>query len=282
VTCDDKEAVLPLKMFANGVSGIIFQQENGRSALSRECATSPTRSDSLPNLFVYGKRTQPGRLVARGSFELTGVVFRPHAVNVLLSIDARDTNNGPIELAEFSRENVADRLLNVSSRRERLRVLVAFLRGRVDRAKSADALVSEALRMIHEGVRSTRVQHLLSSLEISERQFERRFLRVVGVSPHQYIRIARFQEALRLIKVGQFETWSKLAYDLNYSDQSHFIKNVNAFSGFTPTVLLETVRRSVDLPCALIVPPQDTGIPAIRIPDGPDAGFLQSFRSRDT
>jgi AraC-like DNA-binding protein len=78
-------------------------------------------------------------------------------------------------------------------------------------------------------------------------------MRAIGVSPHQYIRIARFQEAVRLIKASQFETWSELAYDLNYADQSHFIKDVKEFSGFTPTTLLDTLHTSVDLPCALIL-----------------------------
>ena len=93
---------------------------------------------------------------------------------------------------------------------------------------------------------------MLKCLNVSERQFERRFIRSVGVSPHQYIRIARFQEAVRLIKINRFERLSDVAYDLNYADQSHFIKDVKAFSAYTPTELVRTVKASIGLPCALI------------------------------
>src|SRR5262245_1758535 len=47
-------------------------------------------------------------------------------------------------------------------------------------------------------IRSVRVRDLLKSLKMSERQFERRFLRAVGVSPHRYIRLMRFKEVIRM------------------------------------------------------------------------------------
>jgi AraC-like DNA-binding protein len=97
------------------------------------------------------------------------------------------------------------------------------------------------------------VPHLLKCLSVSERQFERRFVRAIGVSPHQYIRIVRFREAVRLIKAHRFDRLSDVAYDLNYVDQSHFIKDVKAFSGYTPTGLVQTVQTGITLPCALIL-----------------------------
>jgi len=60
-----------------------------------------------------------------------------------------------------------------------------------------------------------------------------------------------------LIKARQFERLSDVAYDLHYVDQSHFIKDVRAFSGYTPTLLAQAVYDGVDLPCALIVRPRD-------------------------
>lgn len=40
-------------------------------------------------------------------------------------------------------------------------------------------------------------------------------VRAIGVSPHQYIRIARFREAVRMIRANQFERLSDVAYDLS-------------------------------------------------------------------
>jgi len=52
-----------------------------------------------------------------------------------------------------------------------------------------------------------------------------------------YLRVKRFNEAARLMKTGQFETLIDVAYALNFYDQSHFVRDIKAFSGITPKSL---------------------------------------------
>jgi len=61
-----------------------------------------------------------------------------------------------------------------------------------------------------------------------------------------------------LIKANQFERLSDLAYDLNFVDQSHFIKDIKAFSGYAPKHLVKAVQTGIELPCALILAPDDS------------------------
>jgi AraC-like DNA-binding protein len=249
-----------LKMFPTGVSGILFQHHDGRPALGAPAlgATAhacPVSSGGCPTSFVYGKRTRPSQTFSKGPFGLTGVVFKPQGLSTLLKVPPMHLNDGSAELNEFARakENIADQLLNARSHHERVARLSDFLRAHLDRSGSEDALVAEGLRLIQKGIRAIRVPQLLKRLNVSERQFERRFVNAIGVSPHQYIRIVRFQEALRLIRTNQFERLSDVAYDLNYVDQSHFIKDMKAFSGYTPTRLVQTVHAGITLPCAVIL-----------------------------
>ena len=239
-------SVRTMKMFATGVSGILFQHHDGRPALGANggCATS----------FLYGKRTRPSQTTFNGPFALTGVVFKPQGLGRLLNTQPVAINDGSVPLKDFSNDKIGERLLNARSQRERIALLDSYLRARVDRSGPEDLLVTESLCLIHDRIRSIRVPQLLKQLNVSERQFERRFVRAVGVSPHNYIRIARFRKALRLIKAHRFERLSDIAYDLNFVDQSHFIKDVKAFSGYTPGNLIETVRAGIELPCALILP----------------------------
>ena len=247
------EAGQTLKMFATGVSGILFQHHDGRPALGSTAHGHPVRNGGCPTSFVFGKRTRPSQTFAKGPFGLTGVVFKPQGLSTLLNSHPMQFNDGSVELNEFSRENISEQLLNARSHHERVARLSEFLRAHVDDAGSEDLLVTESLQLIRKGIRSIRVPQLLKCLNVSERQFERRFVRAIGVSPHQYIRIVRFREALRLIKANQFERLSDVAYDLNYVDQSHLIKDIKAFSGYTPTGLVQTVQGGIDLPCALIL-----------------------------
>jgi AraC-like DNA-binding protein len=246
------EAGQPLKMFATGVSGILFQHHDGRPALGSTAQGHPVAQGGCPTSFVYGKRTRPSQTFAKGPFGLTGVVFKPQGLSTLLNSHPMQFNDGSVELNEFSRDNISEQLLEARSHQERVARLSGFLRAQVDGSGPEDVLVAESLWLIQKGIRSIRVPHVLKCLKVSERQFERRFVRAIGVSPHQYIRIVRFREAMRLMKANRFERLSDVAYDLGYVDQSHFIKDVRAFSGYAPTGLAQTVRAGIDLPCALI------------------------------
>ena len=70
-------AARTLKMFATGVSGILFQHHDGRPALGATAEGHAVSRGGCPTSFVFGKRTRPSQTFSRGAFGLTGVVFRP-------------------------------------------------------------------------------------------------------------------------------------------------------------------------------------------------------------
>ncbi len=127
--------------------------------------------------------------------------------------------------------------MEAKNEQERMTFLTSFLVAKFKQAKPRDTLVEESLHVIHTHIGSIHVKDVLAYVHLSERQFERRFTQTVGLSPHVYIRVKRFHEAIRLIKTGQFERLTDVAYALNFSDQSHFIRDIKAFSGMTPTSL---------------------------------------------
>lgn len=57
-----------------------------------------------------------------------------------------------------------------------------------------------------------------------------------------YIRVKRFNEAMRLMDTGQYERLSDVAHALNFHDQSHFIRDIKAFSGITPKNISQKVN----------------------------------------
>jgi AraC-like DNA-binding protein len=248
-----RDAVLPMQMFANGTSGIIVQHRNGHSVLRRSNGLQRFNSADPPDVFVYGKRTRPGQLFARGPFELTGAVFRPQALQTLLKVDPRRVNNGPVNVDDVLPTKLADRLLNAGSAAERRTLLARELGALVVDACDDDPVVALSLSLVQRHVCTIRIPQLLKQLMVSERQLERRFTRAIGVSPHQYLRILRFQEAVRLLRAGRFDRLSDLACELNYVDQSHFAKDTREFSGYSPTGLFATVRGAVAMPCSLIL-----------------------------
>ncbi len=106
-----------------------------------------------------------------------------------------------------------------------------------------DELVEASLASIHKRIETISVHELAETLNISRRQFEKRFSRVVGMPPKLYIRIKRVNEALHLIRTGQYERLSDIAYALNFYDQPHFIREIKTFSWVTPTSIAQKVSE---------------------------------------
>jgi AraC-like DNA-binding protein len=77
------------------------------------------------------------------------------------------------------------------------------------------------------------VKELSEKLFWSERQINQYFNQQFGVSLKAYCNILRFQASLSHIKEG------KLFPQLDYYDQSHFIKEIKKFSGVSPKELFK-------------------------------------------
>ena len=60
------------------------------------------------------------------------------------------------------------------------------------------------------------------------------FKKYVGLTPKYYQRVLRFNEILQLINQSKKIEWSQIAYQCEYADQSHFIKEFKHFSGINP------------------------------------------------
>jgi AraC-like DNA-binding protein len=231
---------LAINVTLNGLPGIVFQHHNGRSPV--ESIVSPSISNfNIPTSHIYGQTTEPSVLShKKGPFTMTQVILRPHALRTLFGMNACELTDGLVELNEFSTEDLNVQLIEAKSEQQHMSLLTNFLLTRLKQERTRDRLVEESLNLIHKNIGSMSIKYLLEHLLISERQFEKRFSRTVGLSPQFYIRVKRFNAAIRLMKTGQFEKLTDVAQALCFYDHSHFIRDFKAFSGMTPTRLAQT------------------------------------------
>lgn len=84
---------------------------------------------------------------------------------------------------------------------------------------------------IYRSKGETTVEELSNKVIWSSRQMNRYFHHWFGIPLKSYINIIRFSNSLKQLKLGIFYP------ELNYVDQSHFIRQVKKFSGVKPTIL---------------------------------------------
>lgn len=136
----------------------------------------------------------------------------------------------------------------------RFQAFAARLRGAVDvaeRLRLAEGYFSEAAggrsdvtylhraeRMIRASGGTLRVADVADRLSVSPRQLERAFKDALGLSPKQYMRIARLNLVQGLLEEGRYQTLAEVAYRAGYADQAHFNRDFKGLVGDAPSLYL--------------------------------------------
>jgi transcriptional regulator GlxA family with amidase domain len=82
------------------------------------------------------------------------------------------------------------------------------------------------------------VDVLAKECNVSNRTLERYFLNNMGIGPKEFINIVRFREVMIALQNGSTSgEFAKIAVEMGYYDQSHFIKEVKKRAGSIPSAL---------------------------------------------
>lgn len=79
---------------------------------------------------------------------------------------------------------------------------------------------------------------------ISERQLERRFNEQIGISPKEFINLARFRQAFVKIQMGgtpqnqHKRSLADIAWECGYYDHAHLTNDFKRYAGSAPTELI--------------------------------------------
>jgi AraC-like DNA-binding protein len=103
-----------------------------------------------------------------------------------------------------------------------------------------DPLVAAAVAWLEQGTGNRRIDELTRYIGLSQSALERRFRRVIGVSPKKFASLMRLQQAVRLRKAGA--NFAIAAQTAGYFDQSHFIKEFRRATGSPPEVFFRQTK----------------------------------------
>jgi len=177
--------------------------------------------------------------------DMIGIQFRAEGLYPFLSVALREVaaQIHPLELLFGSSvQELSEQLFDNPVPAARSALLEAYLLKRLNQ-KRANGLIQHLVPFIQQHKGGVTVQQLTRLTRVSERTLERQFLHCLGVSPKRFIRVVRFQAVIQRLRQAPFEDQlTALAYDFGYTDQSHFIKEFQAFAHITPSQYLKKVR----------------------------------------
>lgn len=191
----------------------------------------------LPKCFLIGQLTKPYVVEPLGITGSFVVRFQPNGFLPFSNISIKDIQNTAVPLQElFGKEGVkiGNKILNADTTSERIALIETFLLERLTEKNVIDTIVKSTVDTIIEANGQFSVNELSERNNINRRQLTRKFSSTIGLSPKQLIKTVRIQNTLKTLLTKEVSSLTDLAYENEYFDQAHFIKDFKEFTGLTP------------------------------------------------
>ena len=236
---NDEKTEKNLPFYPDGYPGIVYSESKNAFFLR-------PRNKKLSDFYLYGQTIVPMSLYVKGSFKLIVLRLYPFAVRMLLGINPKKLNDDCFDLMQLPNidtKSVVEHLRKTEGISEKLNGIVRYFNDLVKLASSnTDNAIKLALNLIIGTKGTTTIREIHDQLFITERTFERRFCKEVGVTPKQFSSIIQFSSSLNMLTEDDFCKLTDIGLDSGYADQSHFIRTFKKYAGKTPSTFLKSNR----------------------------------------
>lgn len=106
-----------------------------------------------------------------------------------------------------------------------------------------DKKVAEAVRIIEESGGEIQISRLAEKVNLSTRQFERRFKQSSGLTPKQFARVRRLRAtAVSLVEEASVN-WANRAAEMGFADQAHLVHEFVSVTKRSPNSFAAKVKQ---------------------------------------
>jgi len=185
--------------------------------------------DGQFQILLMGLETQPKAMPNRSIQTFFSISFNPLALEYILNESVADLVNVakilPDHFWNFEIQDLNDFDSFCEKATAKIRSLIP---------KEIDNRKQKLFHIVFKNEGNIHIKELAEKIGWSERQINRYFNQKIGISLKAYCNILRFQAALPYIKKGQLTP-----NEDNFTDQSHFIKEIKKLSGVSPKELFK-------------------------------------------
>jgi AraC-like DNA-binding protein len=216
---------------------------NGLTELIIYFGNRPRSSESgrsfNENSILSGQLNTFYDLEITGNMSLFSIIFQPHGLSTFFGIPANELMNQNVPLKFLLKDKIDElenKLFEAGTFVEKVRFAEIFLYDCLKK-KSSDYhfnRINNSIFLINKNKGSIGIDKLAEASCFSRKQFERTFSMLVGISPKQFLKTVRFQNAIHEKSKNKTMTLSELTYLSGYFDQSHMNNDFYRLSGFTP------------------------------------------------
>ncbi len=217
-----------IRTVPTGMTNLVFHRGNRPFSL---------RNDAFhPRAFLCGQERTFSDLRYHGQVNMISVVFRPAGARAFFDLPVDRSADLCLSASDLEDKDFSALEASLTNTQEDDVCILLIERFLLNRLSSLAAhnlkRIESTIDLINSG--QTNVSCLASAACLSTKQFDRVFSEYVGARPKEFSRTVRFQRALHLLETVPKISFTRLAFECGYFDQSHLIKEFRAFSGYTP------------------------------------------------
>lgn len=218
-------------VFPSGCMEIIFNLGSGKW----QTATDDTYI-TTPSVELWGQVLKPLPVRSIGKNTMLGIRFYPHAAAGFLGGQVGQFNNQVVDFKNVFGNTVHElhsQLLHETDWNKRIALLEEFLSKQLKKLSKMEVM-GHIMSEIRKEDFFENITGIASRYGITSRYLQKLFLQYTGLTPKLYTKINRFQNSLKLVSKKD-RSFTAIAYDCGYFDQSHFIREFKYFTGHTPS-----------------------------------------------
>lgn len=200
--------------------------------------------------WISGIQTSPVVSECVGKHEMIGVLFKPNGLKAFIKYNSSDFENNFIEadlIFDKSFEILLGQLETIQNPLKKIFNIQNYLIKNLN-IDSSPLYLNASLNLFKLSTNNRiSVKETCIQISVSNKSLIQSYQKHIGTTPIKYLQLQSINKALIHLTNDPLQSFTKLAYDLNYFDQSHFINSFKTITGITPTKFAEYVlNRKVD------------------------------------
>lgn len=212
-----------------GVVEIIFNFSDGGPV----AVQLGNRQYHLSECFVNGFNTKPIQLRLPGHQVFFGVQLQPMAVKKILDTPAHQFADIPVDLTLLgaSFQSLWHQLAAENNFKKRVAIFSKWVKNKTSGSQPQEKMINHFLGAINQHDLS--VNELARSVCFSPRHLARKIFEATGMNTEEILLYKKYLHSVHLMHHTDMNL-TQIAYQSNFSDQSHFIRSFKAFAEITP------------------------------------------------
>lgn len=195
-----------------------------------------------PNTMVMGQRTKSFDIWPTGNVDTFAICFYPigFANFVKMPLENLVDKETPISelFGQVAVYELEQQMIKAINTQQRIEIIEIFLLKILNETNTISNIVKSTVDALLKTNGTKPINVLLKDDISKRRQLERHFKKQIGISPKQLGKAIRLQTTLNLLLNNKSQTLTDIAYESDYFDQNHFIKDFKDLVGVTPKEFL--------------------------------------------